>query len=370
MSSNHCPGGPEDKKDRPVAESQVPPSPGTASSPATTVPASDEEARSMALASYEQSKSQNMQTPEDKIRRAPATPHTSLVRISSQPIFSDPPAGKANQADPAAEKANQADPHADKASQADSRANKEPAQKNKKQQPKKTQKNKIKSQKGKKGVKKSSMKKNKGKGKGKKPNKLAEKKGNEIRGGKHLPPPATAAQAAETPASLPEQPVKQEPCQEPAPKQPKLERPASPEPDPATVQSMLNRAMTEDLRKHNAALPPGAAIGTAQATPCSTAAPNAPGAPAGQSAPPGKTLPGKIPPNDPPPPPPTLELRVGRKPRDKTLHNRRMRFYRSLDSFLPQGVGSILTCLSGSSGSEYMLDSDGFAYFDDRLICQ
>ena len=260
-----------------------------AASDATTVPGTDEEARSMAIAKYKQSLAENNQavTPEDKTKRMPATPSTSLPRASSVPILMD---------------------KAESAQQSTTEDNNSAKRNKNKVQPKK-------------GAKKTQNRRAKKTKQVKKKNKQNNTKKIPQDTGPGTSPATPAATAHVTPTKptvpspmAPSEPtlppstpstlatpsvqspvVKQEPSQEVPPPSVPHETPRAPEQPAGTpaVHSIMNRAQTADLDALQKKAP--------EQTTAS----------------------------------PTAETRVRvRNERDKFIHNRRQRFYRSLESFL------------------------------------
>ena len=236
-----------------------------AASDATTVPGTDEEARSMAIAKYKQSLAENNQavTPEDKTRRMPATPSTSLPRASSVPILMDE-----------AKSAQQSTTEDNKKTKQVKKKNK---QNNTKKIPQDT-------------------------GPGTSPATPAATA--HVTPTKPTVPSPMAPSEPTLPPSTPSTPatpsvqspvVKQEPSQEVPPPSVPHETPRAPEQPAGTpaVHSIMNRAQTADLDALQKKAP--------EQTTAS----------------------------------PTAETRVRvRNERDKFIHNRRQRFYRSLESFL------------------------------------
>ena len=315
-----------------------------AGSDASTIPATDEKARAMALAKLKQARAEEaaIQTPEDKIRRMPATPN--LRKVSSDPIF--PPAvvdGQESQPKNSEGKAtgSLAGEAKQKAQPKQSQANngsKKKTTKTRKAKGKKTQKGSSKK------VKKSHSKKA-GKAAAKKGanNTASASKQQQAETQKSTQAIAQAAAAAASeikPVKVKDEKDAQKAVVEPAPKaappvaakadkaapDPKAAAPAAAsEPStPATpapaeeskstaVQALLNRAQTADL------------------SPSPTASANAP-TPAAPNAPRALTPIERL---DTPPdvlrPPKHVN-------RDKNAHNRRMRFYRSLSSLLAVNV--------------------------------
>ena len=331
----------------PPAKASEAPSP---VSPATTVPGTDEQARAMAVEFLQQQQEREaadtasaMQTPQEKIRRMPATPN--LVRQMSVPIFGNEQHGTSQIANSSSHEvpANTATTGTPENSHTANVEDKSTGEQKTVKPSKGT------TVKGKKGVAKGKKGKNKGKkAKGKKV-----VKGQKTKQGKtHNIAKAGAPPSAATGnhPSVPTEPVvpKQEPCEHEqkstGPVAKKTEPPANmaavvkteppptmavdkalpaahvPAPasaavvQPSAVQSVLNRSQTVDMASPSpASAPPANTADTSNKNNANT------GQLEGSIAATAKEDPLMLPSNP--------------RQRDKEVHNRRMRFYRSLDSF-------------------------------------